>query len=162
MKGNKDWIAEPLYMLIGEVFELKGVFKWLRRSLIAFVQVTFGSSINRSGVHLGTHLWPPMSHACMAFMIILPSSCRQVKETVHWILSEPQLIYYLHSFRDAYWPEGKLADKAPSRTDEEKLRTRLLAKQKILQSIPGNDITILIAAFGCPHVYANLNSTLWF
>ena len=43
----KDWIAEPLYMLIGEVFELQGVFKWLRKSLMAFVQVTFGRSINK-------------------------------------------------------------------------------------------------------------------
>ena len=44
---GKDSVAEPLYGLIGEVFELKGVFKWLRRTMIAFVQVSFGRSINK-------------------------------------------------------------------------------------------------------------------
>lgn len=44
---GKDWIAQPMYSLIAEVFELTGVFKWLRRTLISFVQVTFGRSINK-------------------------------------------------------------------------------------------------------------------
>jgi hypothetical protein len=34
-----DAIAEPLYALIGEVFDMRGVFKILRKSLIAVVQV---------------------------------------------------------------------------------------------------------------------------
>ena len=44
---SKDSIAEPLYGLINEVYELHGMFKWLRKSFIAFVEVTFGRSINR-------------------------------------------------------------------------------------------------------------------
>jgi len=44
---NKDAIAEPLYTLLGEVFDLRGVFRWLRRSLITFVQITYGRTINR-------------------------------------------------------------------------------------------------------------------
>lgn len=44
---GKDSIAEPLYALLGEVFDLRGVFRWLRRSLITFVQLTYGRTINR-------------------------------------------------------------------------------------------------------------------
>jgi hypothetical protein len=44
---SKDSIAEPLYSLISEVYELHGMFKWLRKSFISFVEVTFGRSINR-------------------------------------------------------------------------------------------------------------------
>ena len=44
---SKDSIAEPLYGLINEVYELHGMFKWARKSFIAFVEVTFGRSINR-------------------------------------------------------------------------------------------------------------------
>lgn len=46
-EDKKDSIAEPLYTLIGEIFELKGVFNWLRRTLIIFVQITYGQTINR-------------------------------------------------------------------------------------------------------------------
>ena len=42
-----DGIAEPLYNLLGEVFDLRGVFKWLRKTLITFVQITYGRTINR-------------------------------------------------------------------------------------------------------------------
>ena len=45
--SGKDAIAEPLYGLLGEVFDLRGVFRWLRRSLITFVQITYGRTINR-------------------------------------------------------------------------------------------------------------------
>lgn len=44
---NRDAIAEPLYTLLGEIFDLRGVFRWLRRSLITFVQITYGRTINR-------------------------------------------------------------------------------------------------------------------
>lgn len=44
---QKDSIAEPLYALMGEIFDMGGVFKWLRRSLISFVQITYGRTINR-------------------------------------------------------------------------------------------------------------------
>ena len=34
-------------MLLNEVFELRGMFKWLRRTLMVFVKVSYGRSINR-------------------------------------------------------------------------------------------------------------------
>lgn len=46
-EDGKDAIAEPLYTLMGEVFDMRGVFKWLRKTLISFVQITYGRTINR-------------------------------------------------------------------------------------------------------------------
>ncbi|XP_078677048.1 sorting nexin-25-like [Branchiostoma floridae x Branchiostoma belcheri] len=106
-RDGKDSIAEPLYTLLGEIFELRGVTKWLRRTLIAFVQVTFGASINK-----------------------------QVRESVEWLFSEPMLVYYIHLLRDSLWPGGKLAPAAPDRTEEEKLQTKQQVKQKLLDNMP--------------------------
>ena len=44
---QKDMTAESLYRLIGEVFDMRGVFRLLRKSLMTFVQITYGSTINR-------------------------------------------------------------------------------------------------------------------
>jgi sorting nexin-25 len=46
-RSVQDGIAEPLYALLGEVFDLRGLFRWLRRSLITFVQITYGRTITR-------------------------------------------------------------------------------------------------------------------
>ncbi|KAK2563095.1 Sorting nexin-25 [Acropora cervicornis] len=88
---RKDSIAEPFYGLIGEVFELKGVFKWLRRSLIAFVHVTSGGNINK-----------------------------EIHGMVEWLVSESMVMYYIHLFRDSMWPGGELAKPAAQRTDLER------------------------------------------
>ncbi|XP_062991565.1 sorting nexin-25 isoform X5 [Elgaria multicarinata webbii] len=45
--GRRDSLAEPCFMLIGEIFELRGMFKWVRKTLIALVQITFGRTINK-------------------------------------------------------------------------------------------------------------------
>lgn len=44
-----DSIAEPLYHMLAEMFELQGgnPVNWLRRTLIMFVQISFGKTINR-------------------------------------------------------------------------------------------------------------------
>ncbi|CAL1295036.1 unnamed protein product [Larinioides sclopetarius] len=106
-EDRRDSIAEPLYTLIGEIFELKGVFNWLRRSLIMFVQITYGRTINR-----------------------------QLRETVGCILSEPMLLYYLQMFRDTMWPSGELAPKAEDRTKEQKRITKISAKRMFLNNTP--------------------------
>ena len=51
------------------------------------------------------------------------------------------MIYYLNLFRESFWPDGKLAEAQPPRSDEEKLHTRMMAKEKLLENIPGK-ITI--------------------
>ncbi|XP_055423373.1 sorting nexin-25 isoform X3 [Bubalus kerabau] len=109
--GRKDALAEPCFMLIGEIFELRGMFKWVRRTLIALVQVTFGRTINK-----------------------------QIRDTVNWIFSEQMLVYYINLFRDAFWPNGKLAppntiprqEQSRGRSQETKQR----AQQKLLENIP--------------------------
>ncbi|XP_027385798.1 sorting nexin-25 isoform X2 [Bos indicus x Bos taurus] len=87
------------------------VFKWVRRTLIALVQVTFGRTINK-----------------------------QIRDTVNWIFSEQMLVYYINLFRDAFWPNGKLAppntiprqEQSRARSQETKQR----AQQKLLENIP--------------------------
>ncbi|XP_022257280.1 sorting nexin-25-like [Limulus polyphemus] len=106
-EDKKDSIAEPLYLLVGEVFELRGVFNWFRRSLIAFVQITSGKTINR-----------------------------QIHETVAHIISEPMLEEYLKTFKDSMWPGGVLSKLERPRSDAEKQQTRDQAKQLLLTSIP--------------------------
>ncbi|XP_071038041.1 sorting nexin-25 isoform X1 [Parasteatoda tepidariorum] len=104
---KKDSIAEPLYVLIGEIFELKGVFNWLRKSLITFVQITYGSTINR-----------------------------QLRETVSYILSEPMLLFYLQLFRDTMWPPDKQVLNVEERSVEKKLETKHMAKEMFLNNPP--------------------------
>lgn len=103
----KDDIAEPLYSLISEIFELRGVSNWLRRSLVTFVQVSYGQTINK-----------------------------QLRLTLEWICSESMIHYYLTSFRDSIWPNGSLADPWPHPSNGEMKRTQTLAKQHLLSSIP--------------------------
>ncbi|XP_014118612.1 PREDICTED: sorting nexin-25 isoform X2 [Pseudopodoces humilis] len=105
--GKKDSLAEPCFMLIGEIFELRGMFKWVRKTLIALVQVTFGRTINK-----------------------------QIRDTVHWMFSEPMLVYYIGVFRDAFWPNGKLAPPPRAKSDEQKQETKQRAQQKLLENIP--------------------------
>ncbi|TRY71836.1 hypothetical protein TCAL_10392 [Tigriopus californicus] len=104
--NGKDVIAESLYGLIGEVFDMRGVFKWMRKSLMTFVQITYGSTINR-----------------------------QVRETVGWLTSEQMILYYLHSFKKSFWPlESK--NSPPERTANQKLHIRQEAKEALLHNIP--------------------------
>ncbi|XP_043310149.1 sorting nexin-25 isoform X3 [Cervus canadensis] len=109
--GRKDALAEPCFMLIGEIFELRGMFKWVRRTLIALVQVTFGRTINK-----------------------------QIRDTVNWIFSEQMLVYYINLFRDAFWPNGKLAPpKTTPRQEQSRAHsqeTKRRAQQKLLENIP--------------------------
>nr|XP_008166628.2 sorting nexin-25 isoform X7 [Chrysemys picta bellii] len=105
--GKRDALAEPCFMLIGEIFELRGMFKWVRKTLIALVQVTFGRTINK-----------------------------QIRDTVSWIFSEPMLVYYISVFRDAFWPNGKLAAPTRSKGEEQSQETKQRAQQKLLENIP--------------------------
>ncbi|XP_021915515.1 sorting nexin-25 isoform X2 [Zootermopsis nevadensis] len=106
-ESGMDGIAEPLYNLLGEVFDLHGVFKWLRKTLITFVQITYGRTINR-----------------------------QVCETVSWLFSEPMMYYYIKLLIKSWWPNGKLMTASSPRTEEEKMSTRCDAREQFLNNIP--------------------------
>ncbi|XP_062249653.1 sorting nexin-25 [Platichthys flesus] len=105
--GRRDALAEPCFMLIAEIFELRGMFKWVRKTLIALVQVTFGRTINK-----------------------------QIRDTVNWIFCEQMLVCYTGVFRDTFWPNGKLAPHVSVRTDSERSETKERAQQKLLDNIP--------------------------
>lgn len=44
---GKDSVAEPLFTFLEELCELRGVSKWLRKTLISFVQITYGKTITK-------------------------------------------------------------------------------------------------------------------
>ncbi|KAJ8982654.1 hypothetical protein NQ317_019055 [Molorchus minor] len=99
---NKDTIAEPLYSLLSEIFDLRGVFKYLRKTLIGFVQVTYGRNINK-----------------------------QIHETISWWFSEEMLHYYITLILKNFWPGGSLADAGPNRTKDERLETANKAQENV-------------------------------
>ncbi|CAL1530899.1 unnamed protein product, partial [Lymnaea stagnalis] len=101
---STDSIAKPLYRFATEVFELQGVF---RKTLMLFVEMTFGRSIDR-----------------------------QLKETVDQLISEQMLIYYIQLFKDSLWPDGQLAPPAPDKTEQQKQEDRIQAKNKLLENMP--------------------------
>ncbi|XP_067008623.2 sorting nexin-25 isoform X2 [Anabrus simplex] len=105
--SSKDGIAEPLYSLLGEVFDLRGVFMWLRKTLITFVQITYNKTISR-----------------------------QVHETVTGLFSEHVVYSIIQFIIKSWWVNGKLIDPPPPRTEEQKISTRTDAREHFLNNIP--------------------------
>ena len=71
-----DGVAEPLYSLISEIFEIRGVFRILRKSLMTFVQITYGSTINK-----------------------------HIKDTVGWLTSDLMIARCLKTMKLTIWPQ---------------------------------------------------------
>lgn len=105
--GGRDGIAEPLYDLLGEIFDLRGVFMWLRKTLITFVQITYNKTISR-----------------------------QVRETVAGLFSEHMVYSYFQFIINSWWVNGKLREPPAPRTEEEKIKTRADARDHFLANIP--------------------------
>lgn len=106
-EDGKDSIAEPLYALLSELFDMRGVFKYVRKTLIGFVQVTYGRNINR-----------------------------QIYETISWWFSEEMLHYYVAQILKNFWPGGALAPAGPIRTKEQRLETAQKAQEMIVNNVP--------------------------
>lgn len=70
---------------------------------------------------------------------------RQIRDTVHWMFSEAMLVYYIGVFRDAFWPNGKLAPPPTAKSDEQRQETKQRAQQKLLENIPGENTSILLS-----------------
>ena len=106
LEDTRDGIAEPIYQLISEVFELRGVFGWLRRTLVTFVQITYSNSINR-----------------------------QLRDVVSSLFTDQAVLSYVQTLVKTWWPHGQLVPPAAERSAQEKRRTkfvtfiRRLAKQ---------------------------------
>ncbi|CAG9791866.1 unnamed protein product [Diatraea saccharalis] len=103
---ERDSIAEPLYALLSEVFDMRGVFRWLRKTLVTFVQITYGRTINR-----------------------------QIKETISWLFSEQMLHYYISVVLKSWWPGGVLSATTSNRNFQDKEHTRTLALQQLNESV---------------------------
>lgn len=104
---GKDSIAEPLYALMGEVFNMGGVFKWLRRSLISFVQITYGRTINR-----------------------------QIRDSIYYLFEESMLHYYASSALKSFWPGGLLTCVYEERNPDEQKKTASTAKSLLIHNVP--------------------------
>lgn len=107
VEDSKDAIAEPIYTLLSEIFDMRGVFKWLRKSLITFVQMTYGRTINR-----------------------------QIRDTISWLFSESMLHYYITILLKSWWPAGELAPAGAERTEEMKVATTQLAREQFVENVP--------------------------
>lgn len=112
----KDSIAEPFYHLLEELFELRGMKKWFRKSLILFVQLTYGATINR-----------------------------KIRECIYYIFSEEMLTFYLKQLKDSMWTFNGdtnqfelIQYEITTRSEFDKIQTKNRAKLKLLANIPGD------------------------
>lgn len=105
----KDSIAEPIYQLLSEIFDLTGPFKFLRKSLISFVQLTYGGTINR-----------------------------QIRDLITGCFDETNLHHYLSSLIKTLWPVNDVEEEQtiPERTDDMKEMTAHAAKSLIIDNVP--------------------------
>lgn len=107
LDDSKDTIAEPLYSLMSEIFDMRGVFKYLRKTLIAFVQVTYGRTINR-----------------------------QIRDTISWCFSEQMLHYYISLIIKSWWSAGVLVQPPPARSIELIKETEKNAREQFILNVP--------------------------
>lgn len=110
-----DSIAEPFYVLIEEVFELKGMKKLFRKSLILLVQLTFGGTINR-----------------------------KIRESIYSLISDEQISFFLQKFKSSFWmineSDGSMhliSYETVNKTNENKVLTKKISRHKLRSNIPG-------------------------
>ena len=123
--NGKDSIAEPFYYLIEELFEIRGMKKIFRKSLILFVQLTYGATINR-----------------------------KIRETIYWILNEEVVSLIIKQIKDSIWKVNNVTGELElikqdifHRTNDEKIQTKNQAKQKLIENIPGKKSQIKMQLF---------------
>ena len=113
--SQKEQIAEYMFELIHEVFELDGtLFKWLRRQIISIAHASFGGSIDR-----------------------------QLRLTAVWLVSEPMLLNYLESFQDVLLKETANSNQTSNRSDEEKTKSKEQAYTLIQTTLPDFFLEVL-------------------
>lgn len=92
---------------MSEIFDMRGLFKYLRKTLIAFVQVTYGRTINR-----------------------------QIYDTISWYFSEQMLYYYINIVMKTWWPGGELENNYTERSPVEKAKTATIASELFISNVP--------------------------
>ena len=80
-----------------------------------FVQLTYGANINK-----------------------------KIRESIYWLLSEDNISFYIKQLKDSFWSFDQEKNEnllkkheTISRTNEEKNRTKISVKKKVLKNIPG-------------------------
>ncbi|NXX84256.1 SNX13 protein, partial [Urocolius indicus] len=100
-----------MLLLMDEVFDLKERNQWLRRNiknlLQQLIRATYGDTINR-----------------------------KIVDHVDWMTSPEQVADAVKRFRDAFWPNGILAETLPRRDKAVRMRTRVAGKTKLLEVMP--------------------------
>ncbi|XP_066571654.1 sorting nexin-13 isoform X2 [Amia ocellicauda] len=100
-----------MLLLMDEVFDLKERNQWLRRNiknlLQQLIRATYGDTINR-----------------------------KIVDHVDLMTSPEQVADYVKRFRDAFWPNGILAETPPRRDKSIRMRTRVAAKTSLLGIMP--------------------------
>ncbi|KAF9469831.1 PhoX domain-containing protein [Collybia nuda] len=100
--------SAPICDLVLAIFELNKKNNWLRRQAIVIIlQQVLGGTIER-----------------------------KLRENVKALLDETRVLAFIKIFRDGLWPGGKLKSSTPSRTPDEKLRTRDEANRKLSSLVP--------------------------
>ncbi|XP_030300633.1 sorting nexin-13 isoform X4 [Calypte anna] len=109
-----------MLLLMDEVFDLKERNQWLRRNiknlLQQLIRATYGDTINR-----------------------------KIVDHVDWMTSPEQVADAVKRFRDAFWPNGILAEAAPRRDKAIRMRTRVAGKTKLLEVMP-NELKHILGA----------------
>nr|XP_006822119.1 PREDICTED: sorting nexin-13-like [Saccoglossus kowalevskii] len=100
-----------MLLLMDEVFDLKSRDQWLRKRVIAFLRQIFKA----------------------AFGNMLNS---KIVDYVEYTTSAEQVAEYVKVFRDSFWPNGIEAESSPERDHMTRMRTRVVAKAKLLSSMP--------------------------
>uniref|UniRef100_A0A8C3SS47 Sorting nexin-13 n=1 Tax=Chelydra serpentina TaxID=8475 RepID=A0A8C3SS47_CHESE len=100
-----------MLLLMDEVFDLKERNQWLRRNiknlLQQLIRATYGDTINR-----------------------------KIVDHVDSMTSPEQVADAVKRFRDAFWPNGILAETVPRRDKDIRMRTRVAGKTKLLEIMP--------------------------
>uniref|UniRef100_A0A8C4WNI9 Sorting nexin-13 n=1 Tax=Gopherus evgoodei TaxID=1825980 RepID=A0A8C4WNI9_9SAUR len=100
-----------MLLLMDEVFDLKERNQWLRRNiknlLQQLIRATYGDTINR-----------------------------KIVDHVDSMTSPEQVADAVKRFRDAFWPNGILAETVPRRQKDIRMRTRVAGKTKLLEIMP--------------------------
>ncbi|XP_015281695.1 PREDICTED: sorting nexin-13 isoform X3 [Gekko japonicus] len=100
-----------MLLLMDEIFDLKERNQWLRRNiknlLQQLIRAMHGDTLNK-----------------------------KIVDHVDWMTSPEQVADAVKRFRDAFWPNGILAEAVPRRDKAIRMRTRMAGKTKLLGIMP--------------------------
>ena len=105
--SSSDGVAEPFYALISEVFDMRGVSKILRKSLMTFVQLTYGRTITS-----------------------------YITSYISWMTSDRMVIKYIKTIKNALWPSNTTDHSQSIINTLEKEIAREKAKERLINHIP--------------------------